>query len=167
MKQSLYNNQTDISDVLKQKKKARNALLVKLSAMLIVTAIILIFSSIAWFTMNREVIGNGMEMTASDLPFELKTEGSAGLYDDYFQLFDTEYQSENVTSGTNNKMIWQLSSQSHMDNYWTGTGTPTKDDLDKIKSIESSDYGLSPGDYGQIKFTVVPTNNSDMFSVYS
>lgn len=156
-------NNTASAEVIE--KVIRKNALMKLVVMGVFIAAIIAFQSIAWFTMNREVSGNGMEMKSSDTPFELKTSGNTGLYDDYFQFFDKEYKSETETSGTNRKMIWQLSSQSHMDNYWTGTGTPTKDDLDRIKSIESSDYGLSPGDYGQIKFTIVPKDDSDMFSV--
>lgn len=141
MKQSLYNNQTDISDVLKQKKKARNALLVKLSAMLIVTAIILIFSSIAWFTMNREVIGNGMEMAAQGANYTLEMIGdSNGLYYD-------DYHSKIID---NDSAIWTMSPAVNGIEQNFGNYTAVEDD------------GIYPGCSGCISFNIIPNVDSEI-----
>ncbi|MDD6269900.1 MAG: hypothetical protein PUA84_07595 [Oscillospiraceae bacterium] len=141
MKQSLYNNQTDISDVLKQKKKARNALLVKLSAMLIVTAIILIFSSIAWFTMNREVSGNGMEMAAQGANYTLEMIGdSNGLYYD-------DYHSKIID---NDSAIWTMSPAVNGIEQNFGNYTAVEDD------------GIYPGCSGCISFNIIPNVDSEI-----
>lgn len=146
-------------------KVIKRKFIVMLVAMGVFVVAILVFRSTAWFTGNKDVSGDGMQMTAGDMPFELKTSGSSGLYDEYFEKFDSEYQNGTETAGANQKLIWQLSSGSNMNNYWGGEDEPTKDDLNNIKRIESSDYGLSPGDYGQIKFTIVPRDKTQTFSV--
>ena len=163
----VHNETPDTASPLstEQYKKMLVISLIKMSIPLVLCTVVFCLASVAWFAMNNKVQSMGTQLGAMDTPFELKTSGGAGLYDDYFLLFDTEYRIKEQTDGSNQKIIWQLSAQSHMDNYWTEDGTPTKDDLDQIKSIESSAYGLSPGDYGQIKFTIVPKNNSNTFSV--
>lgn len=146
-------------------KVIKRKFIVMLVAMGVFVAAILVFRSTAWFTSNKDVSGNGMQMTAGDMLFELKTSGSSGLYDEYFEKFDSEYQHGTETAGANQKLIWQLSSGSNMNNYWGGENAPTEDELNNIKRIESFDYGLSPGDYGQIKFTIVPRDKTQTFSV--
>ena len=161
------NDRHDLASLesVKEYKKMLVLSLIKMSIPVVLCTVVFCLASIAWFAMNNKVQSIGTQLGAMDTPFELKTSGGAGLYDDYFQMFDTEYRIKEQTDGSNQKIIWRLSAQSHMDNYWTEDGTPTKDDLDQIKSIESSAYGLSPGDYGQIKFSIVPKNTSNTFSV--
>ena len=157
MKQLINNNkQTDISDELKKKKRVRNVQLIKLSAMLAVTTIILIFSSVAWFTMNREVGGNGMQMKASDAPFELKTEGVAGYSDSYLPqgedgytlLSDTANQGTLTTSGDQQKIEWLVINEFNANNYVDGEPT------DQI--------GIRPGSSGVLHFWIVPNNQESM-----
>ncbi|MGN0629776.1 MAG: hypothetical protein ACI4JN_00475 [Ruminococcus sp.] len=161
MKHSINNNkQTDISDELKQKKKVRNALLIKLSAMLAVTAIIFIFSSIAWFTMNREVSGNGMDMKSSDLPFELKTDGSAGYSDSYLPtsengysfLPNTEITGTLITTGNEQKIEWLVTDTFNAKNYSNGEST--------------EELGIRPGSYGILRFWIVPKSQETMIFRY-
>ena len=132
---------------------------IKLMALLILSSAILIFASIAWFTMNRDVGTSGMGVKTVASPFEIRTSGSAGLYDDYLENADVTYTSGSMTGGSAQNIIWQLTAESQMENLYTETGTP---DLREIKKLESDKYGLSPGDHGTLKFTLVPTNGGNI-----
>ena len=108
----------------------------------------------------------GVKTVAS--PFELRTSGSVGLYDDYITSADTNYQSVTETDGSTQKLILKLTkgnteatqTQGNMNNLYSGEGTPTANELREIKKLDSSKYGLSPGDYGTLKFTIVPKVDS-------
>lgn len=141
----------------------RKTTLVKITIMMIFALLIAIFAGIAWFTMNRDVSAGGMGVKTVASPFELRTSGSVGLYDSYITTIDSEYSTGNETGGSNGqKIIWQLTPQSQMENRWKESGTPTADDMKRIQKLESESYGLSPGDYGQLTFTIVPKNDAGL-----
>ena len=143
------------------KKSFISARMIKIGALMMLTTVVFILGIIAWFTMNRETGASGMGVKSQATLFELRTSGSAGLYDSYITTVDSEYSSGSETGGSNGqKIIWQLTSESQMDNLWSGTGTPTAEQMRKIQKLESDDYGLSPGDYGQLTFTIVPKTAS-------
>lgn len=147
-------------------KRKHKKSLIKLTIMLILLAIIIAFSTIAWFTMNREVGSSGMGMKSQASLFEIKTSGSAGLYDNYIIRIDDKYSGENETTPSSSKLILRLTNENQIDNLWKKNTAPTQDDLDRIKKLESTEYGLSPGDHGVLKFSIVPTHeDSDNFSV--
>ncbi len=80
------------SDISELKKMQRASLL-----KMIVIAVIVVFSSVAWFAMNREVEGAGVQMTADDLPYELETPGESGFYKSKYDLLHS------------NAMEWKIS----------------------------------------------------------
>ena len=144
-------------DEEKERKKRFKGTLIKFGSLAVFAFIIWIFATIAWFSLNRDVKSGGMGVKSSAALFELRTSGSVGLYDNYITNIDSEYSSGSETGGSNGqKIIWQLTSQSQIDNLWSGSGTPTANDMRRIQKLESDDYGLSPGDYGQLTFTIVP-----------
>lgn len=107
--------------------------------------------------MNREVENNGLSMTATDAPFELKSLGSAGLYDDFFDSVASGYSSSTLT-GNSSGIKWKLiNNSSELNNLYDGEGDP---DLREITRRDSSVYGLKPGDSGTLKFTVVPKEDA-------
>lgn len=156
------------AEEIKAENEKRKRTLIKFGLMTVLAAIILVFASIAWFTMNREVGSSGMGVKTAGMPFELKTSGSAGLYDDYITRADSDYQSGTETGGSTQKLILKLTkgntestkTQGNMNNLYSGNGTPTEDEMKEIKKLDSSSYGLSPGDYGTLKFTIVPKVDS-------
>lgn len=94
-----------------------------------------------------------MNVTATDLPFELKTSGSAGLYDSYIDELTSDYDSAETTAGVQG-VKWKLTKNvSEMENIYSGDSQP---DLENITRLDSDKYGLYPGDSGSISFTVVP-----------
>ncbi len=149
-------------------KKMRRMSYIKMVAMVGIVVAILAFSSIAWFTMNREVEGSGVQMTASDLPFELKASGTDILFTQRLGEVAPRYvDGETVTggrmtSGGKAAIRWVMTSQSNMQNLRENGDTTS---LADITSLESDKYGLSPGDHGTISFTVVPTNKASTLNI--
>ena len=147
------------------KKMRRNAY-IKMVAIVGIIVTALVFGSVAWFTESREVEGSSVQMTSNDNMFEIKTTGQAGLYDSYISRLDPKYSNATQTSNSNQKITWHLSkgsqdTEGNMNNLYTDEGTP---DLSEITKLDSSDYGLSPGDYGTLKFSIVP-KTAGAFSV--
>ncbi|MBQ9870156.1 MAG: hypothetical protein IJM32_10910 [Ruminococcus sp.] len=138
----------------KQKKRV-----IKLLLLLVLIALIIVFASIAWFTMNRETGMSGMGVKTAPLPFELKTSGSAGLYDDLFTQLGPDYANAETTA-TSQGIRWRLTKNtSELNNLYSGTDEP---DLEKITSLDSDQYGLKPGDSGTLKFSIVPRDDAEL-----
>ncbi|MGN1480949.1 hypothetical protein [Porcipelethomonas sp.] len=144
MKQLINNHkQSDVSDELKQKKRVRNALLIKLSVMLVITIIVIfLFISVAWFTMNREVSGNGMEMAAQGDNYTLEMIGNSnGLY------YDT-YHSEVMDSDS---VIWTMC---------PADGNGIEQNFGNYAATE--DDGIYPGCSGYVSFNIIPNVESEI-----
>ena len=150
----------------KNKKKVFVAL-IKAFSMLILAFALLVFIGIAWFTMNEEIGTGGMSIKSQSSLFELRTIGATGLFDDYTTRVDAEYTDASET-GSSGKIMWRLTkgntdstlTQGNMHNLYLESGTPSADEMKEIKKIDSSKYGLSPGDYGTMNFTIVPKVDS-------
>ena len=109
--------------------------------MLALLAVVMIFVTIAWFTMNREVGTSGMGVKSKGRSFDLIT-----LSDDntnkngvYYNPYHTAIR-ENETEGYD---IWLVDSGSNMKNY-SATG------------IVDNTMGIEPGSSGVIKFYIKP-----------
>ena len=134
----------------------RKKTIVKIAIMLFLLLIVLIIATIAWFAVNRDVGANGMGVNVTGMPFELRTSGSAGLYDDYISRIDNGYTNDSQTGSSSAKITLQLTNSNQMENLWQKNTPPSQNDLDSIKRIESTEYGLNPGDHGTLSFYIVP-----------
>ncbi|SEP91053.1 hypothetical protein SAMN02910289_00866 [Lachnospiraceae bacterium RM5] len=164
--EEMKKNDHDVSVAVEDEKEENKKDLLKIiktGLTLLVCIIIAILAAIAWFSMNKETGASGMEVKTVASPFELRTSGSAGLYDNYITTIDSGYSTGSETGGSNGqKIIWQLTAQNQMENLWNGEGTPTAEEMRKIQKLESDAYGLSPGAYGQLTFTIVPKNDAGL-----
>lgn len=129
----------------RDEKRKKRALLLKLSAMLALSAVIVIFGSIAWFTMSREVAGNGMKMAASSENFIISSPNgenrTAGLwYDPYHQKIrgDSSESAGDIPAG-----VWLITDEANFGNY------RYSDETERIG-------GIKPGSYGKVTFNVTP-----------
>ena len=145
------------------RKKAIISLYKAFSVMILAFAL-LIFVSVAWFTMNENIGTNGMGIKSQAAMFELRTSDSVGIYDDYItSKIDSGYTDDSET-GLSDKIIWQLTkgntdetlTQGNINNIYLQPGSPTAAEMREIQKIDSASYGLSPGDYGTLKFIIVP-----------
>ncbi|WP_303797254.1 hypothetical protein [Ruminococcus flavefaciens] len=150
-------------DELVEKKRNQKKSLIKLGAMGVLIAVTIIIGSLSWFTANRAVETSGMGVKTTGAPFELKAEGTDILYTTRLGEVAAEYvDGETVTEG---KMTaggkcaiqWVMTSQNNMNNV-RKSGDVTE--LSDITKLESDKYGLGPGSYGTLQFTVVPTDKT-------
>ena len=133
-------------DELAEKKKNQKKSLIKMGAMGILTLILLIFSSLSWFTMNTQVESSGMNIKTATLPFDIQSSGAAT--DEYVRLFglaDSEY-----SSGTR---------QGNTNTYRTGTYDQIWWRLDENDTTSYS-TGFRPGASGELSFEIVPKDEN-------
>ena len=90
-------------DQRSEKKQERNRSIIKLCAIGTLILIVIIFSSIAWFTMNRETSVGGMGVKTAGMPFEIAAHGTEGVRNESTIIsMAPEYKSgtETTLSGT-------------------------------------------------------------------
>ncbi|MBE6869577.1 MAG: hypothetical protein E7494_12610 [Ruminococcus albus] len=124
------------SDELLERKKMQKAALIKMGAMLVLSAIMLIFSSIAWFTSNSENTVNGMKVTVKGSNYQIMVldDGSDGQY---YTNYHSYVQDPSA-------VVWQMKAANNMGNYNDTATNP----------------GIKPGSYGMVSFYVKPLVDS-------
>lgn len=70
----------------------RKKLLIKLGAVNVFLAIVLIISTISWFTFNRSVQTTGMSIRTRATPFEIATKGAIVRHESLIEELASEYQ---------------------------------------------------------------------------
>lgn len=128
-------NVSDGEDIRKRRRSA----LIKLAVLMTFSLIIWIFSSIAWFSMNKDVDGNGMGVTTADLPFEVAVSAPYTNSPDYSSLLQSQLSyntSAHETSGNVGEIKCLMND---------ATADPT-----------NPMRGMQPGSYGSITFMIKP-----------
>lgn len=143
------------------RKKTSRSVRVKIIALTAMAAVFL-FATLAWFTIGTSTSLKGLNMTANDVPFELKTIGTdVGLNEEIlttngYQEGATEYGEQgttsNETSGEIQKIYWLMNDESNMDNL-KDAETASEDD---------TSVGINPGSYGSLTFYIVPNVSKTM-----
>ena len=143
-----------ISETSEEEKKPKvvydRAKAIKIIAAEIAAFAILVFASIAWFTMNKDVGTSGMGVQVAPAPFELEVSGLYVENEDDFSKADSEYDDGEAqleantyrTSGQYGKIIWRK------------TGN-TADDGHYAKDLE-------PNSHGKLTFWVVPNSTGSL-----
>ena len=132
---------------LKEKQNNRKRTLMKLGAMGVITVIILVFATIAWFTQNREVSSGSMAITTATMPFDIATSGSVVRNKDEFEIVRNNY-TEGYASG----------------NYHTSQNTdslmlrftPVADDPETETIDESKTPDIGPNSTGELNLYIIP-----------
>ncbi|SEF92157.1 hypothetical protein SAMN04487934_10537 [Eubacterium ruminantium] len=144
-----YVPESDTDSEEEEDKEKRSAIVinpkvVKLACLILFSGIILVFASIAWFTMNREVGTNGMSMTTTDLPFEIGTYGTSGTrYEGLLYEKKPEYLSGS-TETIDGKVYYR---------------TDTSNDSIKLR-YSTGDSEIGPGGNGELSLYVIPKSDS-------
>ena len=139
------------ASVGRDEQKKRRASLIKIGAVMILAFIVWVFSSIAWFSMNKTVSNSGIGVNVNAPPFELVSAGD--VTEDYvtlFQMADSSYsegvQQENPTNayrtGSTGRLMWRLDAQNDGSSY-----------LD----------GLRPGASGTLSFKIIPMKDDEFY----
>ncbi len=110
-----------------------NPKVVKVASLILFSGIILVFASIAWFTMNQEVGTSGMGVAVGSDSYQIvPLDGITSIYQDYYNY---------MPSGQDTSMVWKMTAENNMENY-------------------TGDAGISPGSFGTISFYVKPRDAS-------
>ena len=134
------------AEEIKAENEKRKRTLIKFGLMTVLAAIILVFASIAWFSMNRETGTSGMGVKVATLPFDLASTGAAPqAYIDLFEMADNEYDNGTQQGSTNeyrtgihDKIYWRLDTESN-DTYVNG---------------------FKPGAAGELSFDIIPKDSN-------
>ena len=121
------------------RKKIMKFSLTKMLIMGTLIVIVLYHPSLSWFTMNKEVEGSGVQMTASNIEFSFEFPGS-----------DEGKWINQYCSLRNQAGIWLVDDKKYLDNG---------------SEIDKEHEGLEPGDSGILEFRVEPNGQSDTISV--
>ena len=156
-------------------EKKRRSSLIKLGSVMILAFIVWVFSSIAWFSMNKNVGSSGMEVSIGGSSFELAVAGnnigamsysgtganSASYTGTALNDFQSGPHDPDGQSGTYNKSTGG-----------TGAFYTTGGSSDVIKWRLESDYnryddGMGPGSQGSFTFYVVPKVSGNLTVKFS
>lgn len=150
---------------VKEKKRKSIKSLIKLIVIGACIIIVIIISTIAWFTMNREVENNGLSMTATGQLFSISPMPSpylVGIFDDSTQT-DT-YVRDKLLSGASKDsdvMTWTITNDVATTDPMTNktTITPGKNIGNGPAAGESA--GIVPGSSGELDFKIIPNGSVD------
>ncbi|MBR6218113.1 MAG: hypothetical protein IKQ63_06295 [Eubacterium sp.] len=120
-----------------------NPKVVKVASLILFSGIILVFASIAWFTMNRDVSSGGMSITTTTLPFDIATKGANIRYSNIISDKKPEY--EEGTSGT-------------LVNTAGASGSYYKADSLLLR-YDTGESEIGPGGYGSLSLYIIPRIN--------
>ncbi|MBR3668291.1 MAG: hypothetical protein IKN66_14260 [Ruminococcus sp.] len=124
---------------LKEKSRKRKKSLIKLGAMTLLSVIIFIFTTIAWFTMSREVESGSMAIKSNDANFDITMlSGTDGIFKDIHEQVHED-----------DAMYWQMTASNNLINY-----NPYVD------QEHPGDQGIHPSSEGVISFNVIPKVDS-------
>lgn len=121
-------------------EEMKRAYVFKLLALLVLAGALVTFTTIAWFTMNKETGSSGMGVKVQAVPYTIQTRGGSGYYSGTYASLGTD------------GMEWRISSSKNFDNH------------EDAKQSEEAEPGIEPGDHGILEFRVNP-NNADSITV--
>lgn len=125
---------------LKQSRRNRNISFIKLIAIMSAIATVIIISTLAWFTMNKDVSSGGMSVSTKAITFNIKSKGTIP----YYAPFEAATEYKTGIADANNEY------------YLTGTNNDSVQwRMDGIAAEQ-----LQPGAYGKLTFWVVPKDNN-------
>ena len=133
-------------DEIAEKKRNQKKSLIKIGAMAILTLVLLIFSSLSWFTMNTQVESTGMSVTTADIPFEIAAKGTAVRNDTEFIKADSTYGYGNTD---------------YVSGYYATGGSDSQIKI-RYTPAANEDTEFGPGSSGTIEFYVIPKQNGDL-----
>ncbi len=154
----------------KQEMNIKKLSSIKIIAIALLIVSIIIFGSLSWFTMSKEVEGSGTQMTASDLPFEIKTVG------------DNIGPKSHVQTKENNEVIDTISNLFSKNSFYSGTnafnvgalvndegyysdGSNVKIQWHLTENVDED--GLGPDSSGILTFYIIPKQDGPLTAKFS
>ena len=152
-------------DELAEKKRNQKKSLIKMGAMAILTLILLIFSSLSWFTMNTQVESGGMSIKSQGLLYTIEPVPSpyvVGIYDD-----DTKsgtFVRNTLLSGASKDssvLTWTITNDTVTTDPETNKATVNKGKNIGNGPATGYEGGISPGSSGELQFKFIPSRSVD------
>ena len=128
--------------------KHRRASLFKFGSVMILAFIVWVFSSIAWFTMNKQTGTSGMGVKVAGLPFELSVSAPYTSIPDYSEVISTEFgysTAVHETGGSTDAIKWVM--------------------VDDTFDPANPNRGLRPGSKGSFTFNIIP-KSAGTYTIY-
>ena len=142
-------------DELAEKKKNQKKSLIKMGAMGILTLILLIFSSLSWFTMNTQVESSGMNIKTATLPFDIATKGASIRNTDIMSTSDGKYILNTRNGIYSEGTLGTFENQAGTSGtYYTGDSILLRYDTGASK--------IGPDDSGELSLYVIPKSDDAM-----
>ena len=118
----------------------------KIFVVVVLIISLIVFGSLSWFTMSREVEGSGTQMTANDFPFEIATKGSKGIrYQDLLTALNHSNKVGNETE-ISETIFYKTSGET-----------------DRIMlRYDTGESEIGPGGRGALSLYLIPKNNGDV-----
>jgi len=119
--------------------------MIKLGTALVFSMIILIFATIAWFTMNRDVGTSKMGVKSATLPFELAAKGTSIRYENEFKKATSSYATGSAV---------EIDNETY---YVLGAGSDGAEGIMlRFDGNASSSGEIAPGGNGELRFYIIP-----------
>lgn len=137
-------------DEIAEKKRNQKKSLIKMGAMGVLTLILLIFSSLSWFTMNTQVESSGMNITTATLPFDIATKGASVRNQSVINSKHSEYvEGESGTYYVGDSLLLRFD--------------PTQADNPATDSVNESYLpDIAPGSNGELSLYVIPKTDDSL-----
>lgn len=140
-------------DELAEKKRNQKKSLIKMGAMGVLTLILLIFSSLSWFTQNRETSVSGMQIKSATLPFDIATKGTQVRNRDQILQAREDYndgKNENFTKIENGTYYTAENTDGLLLRFSPLADDPATEDID-----ESQTPDIGPGSQGELSLYLI------------
>lgn len=142
----------DNNEVFDEKELKRNRIksLIKLAVIGASITIVIIITTIAWFSMNKETGASGMSLKVAGAPFELEVRGDNIENSADFSKADATYHNGVVQTGLTPTTYRTSGADNYEKIIWRKTGSL------------SANEGLEPDSHGALTFWVVPNETGTM-----
>ena len=136
---------TTKSDAGEDIRSRRKSALIKLAIVLVLAIIVWLFSSIAWFSKNKNASGSGMSITTATMKYDIATKGAKIRNESTMTNINTEYiegVSDEEDFYSSDRLLLRF--------------TPDPDDPDTDINEYENPPDISPGSSGELNLYVIP-----------
>lgn len=146
---------SQLVDEIAKKKRDQKKSLIKLMAMGVLIAVMIIIGSLSWFTMNTQVESSGMNIKTATLPFDIATKGASIRNTDIMSTSDGKYIL-NTRNG-----IYSEGTLGTFENQAGTSGTYYTGDSILLR-YDTGASEIGPDDSGELSLYVIPKSDDAM-----
>lgn len=142
---------------VEEQQRSKKTKLIKLGTASAFSAIILIFVTIAWFTMNKDVETSGMGVTTATMPFDIATKGELVRNQSYLRTVRPGYSEGNPeTLSDKNNVSGEYHTAGNTDSLILRFDPTQVDDPETLDVDERYLPDLGPDSSGELSLYIIP-----------